>query len=432
MSELALYPVAAFFALNAYHLARSTRAARNARSPRDGARGGWAGLGASTRYTCYCTAFLGAALLLLAPPTVTGAARLLSLAGLLASPALLPVLLGDALHLCATGAIALLTVALASGEPARTAVRRQLGVLGTVLALCAVLITAAGPDVTTGDLTVAPAGRPYLAAYNGLRTLYIAYCLTALLRQVARRARATARGHRRTGLHLLTLGLAVGLVWDAWGIDDVVDAATSGAQSAGEDSASAVLGLLCAALLAAGLSTTLWPAVLTPVRGWLRAHRRYRALTPLWTELHTVLPQIALVPAHRLLPRRLLPPRDPQFALYRRIIEIHDARLILRHHLDPRTPQWLTAAARRFPPPAALVAATAEAAALAAALERAAAGALPTPAAPLAVPPAEPPCAALESEADRLVDLARVYATSPAVAAVRTYARTARPNAPLP
>ncbi|MEE1781758.1 hypothetical protein PUR71_02250 [Streptomyces sp. SP17BM10] len=426
MSELALYPVAAFFVFNACHLARSTRDARNARSPRDGARGGWAGPGAATRYACYCTAFLGAALLLLAPPTVAGAARLLSLAGLLASPALLPVLLGDALHLCATGAIALLTVALASAEPARTAVRRQLGVLATVLALCAVLITAADPGVTSGDLTVAPAGRPYLAAYNALRTLYIAYRLTALLRQVARRARATARGHRRTGLRLLTLGLAVGLVWDAWGIDDVVDAATSGAQSAGEDSASAVLGLLCAALLAAGLSTALWPAVLTPVRGWLRAHRHYRSLTPLWTELHTVLPEIALAPARRLLPRRL-PPRDAQFALYRRIIEIHDARLILRHHLDPRTPQWLTAAARRFPPPEALVAATAEAAALAAALERVAAGAVPAPAAPRAVPPAEPPCAALESEADRLVDLARVYTTSPAVAAVRMYARAARP-----
>ncbi|MFJ3221181.1 MAB_1171c family putative transporter [Kitasatospora sp. NPDC086801] len=454
MSDLALYGVALFFALSACHFARGRRT-----NPR-----------AIARYSCYATALLAAALLLLAPATVQAADRLRQLG---IAPAL-PVLLGDTLRIGAACAIRLLALALRAPEgvseksrrigarrraplgappgrqaggasrarressdtpgPARRAVRRQLALLAGVLAVRAVLLAAAAPGLAATDLTAAPStgARLALAGYTAAGVLYLAHCLAALLRQLARLARAAAPGRQRTGLRLLTLSLATGLLWNAWGVDDVVQAASTGTQAGAEDALCSVLGLLCVALLATGLGTTVWPAAHAAVRGWLRAHRRYRALAPLWRDLHTVLPEIALAPARRL---PLLPPRDPQFALYRRIIEIHDARLILRHHLDPRTPQWLVGATRRFPPPAARADATAEAAALAAALERAAAGARPNPDTPRTALAAEPPRALgqdLESEADDLARLTRVYATCPAVAEVRTRARAARTAAPSP
>ncbi|MFF2146833.1 MAB_1171c family putative transporter [Kitasatospora sp. NPDC058190] len=448
MSELALYPVGLFFVLSAAHFARSRI------NPR-----------AAARHTCYGTALLGAALLVLAPPTV----RAVQDAGVPVL-AIAAIVLGDALRDGAAAAIRLLALALRTtepvpghrlpggpvrdeplrreplrreplrgealrgealrggplrGEPARRAVRSRLALLGVVLGLRVVLIAVAAPRLSGDSLTVAPAlsARLALAGYTAVGMVHTALCLTALLRELVRRARTAGPGRLGTGLRLLTGGLAAGLLWNAWSVDDVLRAATTGSQDGPEDTLCAVLGALCAALIAAGLGSTLWPAVSEAVRGWLRAHRRYRALAPLWRDLHTVLPEIALDPARRL----PLPPRDPQFALYRRIIEIHDARLILRQHLDPRASEWLELATRRFPPSSSHAAATAEAAALAAALERAAAGAGPHPADPSvaatgAVAEADPP-RALDGEADHLAHLARVYATCPAVAEVRTRAR---------
>ncbi|MFI9324451.1 MAB_1171c family putative transporter [Kitasatospora aureofaciens] len=427
MSNLALYPVGLFFVLSAAHFARSRIDSR-----------------ATARYTCYGTALLGAALLVLAPPTIravqgTGVAVL----------AVLAIVLGDGLRDGAAAAIRLLAPALRAADAAHAAqagnaeaagnaaravhrheVRGGLALLGTVLGLRLALIAAAAPGLSGEDLTVGPelSARLALAGYTAVGMLHTTVCLVALLREMVRRARAAGPGRLGTGLRLLTGGLVAGLLWNAWSMDDVLRAAATGIQDGPEDTLCAVLGGLCAALIAAGLGSTLWPAAAGAVRGWVRAHRRYRALTPLWRDLHTVLPQIALDPARRL----PLPPRDPRFALYRRIIEIHDARLILRRHRDPRTAQWLDQATRRFPPPCDHAAATAEAAALAAALELAASGAVPEAAVPEAVLSAAPGATAtdtMDGEAEHLAHLARVYATCPAVAEVRTRARAERARA---
>ncbi|MEU4115465.1 MAB_1171c family putative transporter [Kitasatospora sp. NPDC028055] len=423
MSELALYPVGLFFVLSSAHFSRSRIDSR-----------------AAARFTCYGTALLGTALLVLAPPTV----RAVQGTGVPAL-AVLVIVLGDGLRDGAAAAMRLLVPALRAADatgngtgtaadaagPLRREVRGGLALLAGVLGLRVALITAAAPGLAGQDLSVGPelSARLALAGYTAVGMLHTAVCLTALLRELARRARAAGPGRLGTGLRLVAGGLVAGLLWNAWSVDDVLRAAVTGSQDGPEDLLCAALGGLCAALIAAGLASTLWPAATGAVRGWLRAHRRYRALTPLWRDLHTVLPEIALDPARRL----PLPPRDPRFALYRRIIEIHDARLILRQHLDPRAAQWLDRATRRFPPPADHTAATAEAASLAAALELAAAGTLPGPAAPAA--PAADALGSLESldtldgEADHLAHLARVYATCPAVAEVRTRARAERARA---
>ncbi|MFJ9692528.1 MAB_1171c family putative transporter [Kitasatospora sp. NPDC101183] len=414
MSELALYPVALFFTLSACHFA----------GRREGASG------AAARCTCCASVLLGAALLLLAPPTVRGAREL-------GAPApLVLVALGDALRDGAAASLGLLARSLRTPGPVRGlvrgsvrgsgGVRAAVGVLAGVVAVRGVLLAVAAPDLAGGRMAVGPGweGRWALAGYTAVGTLYLGWCLGALRRRVAERARA-ASGAARAGLRLVGWGVAAGLVWDAWGVDDVVRALAYGSVDGAEDAVCAVLGLVCSALVAAGLGWALWPAARAAATGWLRAQAHYRALAPLWRDLHAALPQIALGPARRLAPV----PLDVRYALYRRVIEIQDARLVLRHHLDPRAEAWLAAALGRFPVPAACAGASAQAAALAAALERAASGARPGVCAPPGPPPggqgAQGP-GALDAEAAGLARLARAYATCPAVAAVRTRARAAR------
>ncbi|AEW99671.1 MAB_1171c family putative transporter [Streptantibioticus cattleyicolor] len=399
MTDTVLYLIAAVFLLSACHLLRAR----------------WEGLSAATRYGSVAAAALGAKLIVLDPLTVATASR----AGLVP----LPVLMGAALYVSAACAFRLLALALRTAEPPRRAVRRELALAAGALLTSLGFQFLAAPHLAGSDLVSSPSHRWYLVAYDATITLYLGYCLSALVRPLARRARLAGPGLLRTALRLFVLGTLAGLVWNAWTVDDMIRAATTSAQDGGDDTLSAVLGALCVGLIAAGASTTLWTPVSSTVRGWLRARRRYRALTPLWAELHAVLPEITLVR-----PGGHLWPSHVHFALYRRVIEIQDARMILRHYADPRTPDWLAEATRRFPPPEEHASVVAEAASLVGALERAAVGALPT-ARGTDTPAPHEPHHPLDAEADWLAGLGAAFATSPAVAHVRTTARAQRASA---
>ncbi|MFD0573204.1 DUF6545 domain-containing protein [Kitasatospora gansuensis] len=79
-----------------------------------------------------------------------------------------------------------------------------------------------------------------------------------------------------------------------------------------------------------------------PVR-WVRAWTAYWRIGPLWTALHRAVPEIALsTPTTRLRPAF---PRGAEFALYRRIIEIHDGLLALRPYVHPGVHTWAVATA---------------------------------------------------------------------------------------
>ncbi|MEU8687456.1 MAB_1171c family putative transporter [Streptomyces sp. NPDC048665] len=393
MTDIGLYLISAVFVLSACYLRRVR----------------WKGLSAATRYGSLAAAALGAKLSLLDPLTIESAARLRLV--------LLPVLLGAGLYVCAACAFRLLALALYAAEPPRCAVRRELVLAAGALLTSLALELLARPRLVSGDLVTNPSHRWYLVGYDAIITLYLGYCLAALVRPLARRARLAGPGLLRTAMRLFTLGALAGLAWDAWGVDDMIREAMTSTQDSGDDTLSAVLGGLCIGLLAAGVGSTLWAPISTAVRGWFGACRRYRALTPLWGELHAVLPEITLIA-----PRGQFGPSQVHFALYRRVIEIQDARMILRHYTDPRTVDWLAEATRRFPPAAEQVSLIAEAASLAGALERAAVGALPTPrdADASGTDALHQP---LEAEADWLAQLGDVFATSPVIAHVRATAR---------
>ncbi|MEU8581953.1 MAB_1171c family putative transporter [Streptomyces abikoensis] len=309
-----------------------------------GRRAGTGGrAGTSAQRQAHRFAFcLGTALLLLAPATALTVERAVGLAGL-------PMLLGDALRMLAIACLGLLTA-----RP----VRHQAAAAAAALLVLGSCFSAAGLHHENGLLFVDARHRPLLAAYDAVLIAYPAWQLAALGGAVARRLRQAEPGAPRAGLRLLGAATAVAVIWTAWGLDDVRLALLTGRQTDGDDAVSTVLGLLCALLVTAGGSAAARPAL----RHWWWAYRSYRALAPLWSVLHHAFPETALPHRHHGL--RGLTPQRLRFALYRRVIEIHDGLLLLRPRLplpvplpgaseaDPDTAAAQITAALRAPLPA--------------------------------------------------------------------------------
>ncbi|AXB42863.1 MAB_1171c family putative transporter [Amycolatopsis albispora] len=137
-------------------------------------------------------------------------------------------------------------------------------------------------------------------------------------------------------------------------------------------------------------------AALPAAAGWLRRHRQFRRLGPLWRALYRADPAIALDPPG--VPDVLVV-RDLRLRLYRRVIEIRDGLLALRPYRSPGSATGTAAA---------------EAAAIAAALRARDGG----------VPPADRPVdvaggADLAGDTEFLAEVSDVY---------RSLSRSARPG----
>lgn len=156
--------------------------------------------------------------------------------------------------------------------------------------------------------------------------------LVELVNVLRRESLRVGPGPLRLGTRLMLAAACVAIPWAAWTADDIADVLRSNMQNGTEDVLSNTLGAVCATLAVAGATVTRWgEALSTPVR-WYRAHRTYAALGPLWEALHEQIPEIALAERPGRFGAAL--PSDLAFALYRRVIEIHDGRLALR----PYTP----------------------------------------------------------------------------------------------
>jgi hypothetical protein len=195
------------------------------------------------------------------------------------------------------------------------------------------------------------------------------------------------------------LAAVVAMLWSAWTLDDIHSVLTTGYQDANEDTLSAVLGAACVLAGMVGTTYSAWAAVAARPLRWIRARQDYRALEPLWRELHAAVPVIALDPGR-------VPPWRASFALYRRVIEIRDGILALRIHHHPDVPDWTSGCDP----------ATAEAAAIAAALEAHRAGRRFPPRSNQGTQVLEP---TLDAETAWLTLVARELARSPTVARIR-------------
>lgn len=268
---------------------------------------------------------LGLAMVLLSPATS-------DLLGRLGVGALYVVLAGEIVRTAAVSFLMLVGHTLAPRPaPAHllpTALLIQAAMTGTLL--------AAHP-ATTADwsLRVSGAGRWLLSGHDALFGGYAIWCLAVVTAALAREARRAGPGPLRLGLRLTLAAAVVGILWAAWTADDIADVLRSGVQNGSEDALSNVLGAVCAALVVAGTTVARWGTALTAPLRWLRTYRTYARLGPLWRELRAELPQIALADRPRGL--NAARPAGAEFALYRRVIEIHDGRLALRPYAHPRS-----------------------------------------------------------------------------------------------
>ena len=289
------------------------------------------------RYVRLFALSIGAALLVLAPHTMAvldGHGRAQRLA----------VLAGAELKLCGLTCLALVarTVAGSDPRPARRPVRQALaaGLALAVLFAPARMhgITASGSGYATGS------GRWFLAAYDVLFIGYALRCLVVFITLPGRHARRIEPSPLRTGLNLMTMSAAVGAVWTLWLLTDVVRVLRCGRQDTAEDPQSAVLAVAVVVLAVGGATATVWGGPLMAPCRTLRASRAYRALEPLWAALYEAHPSIALASPGERGRRAARPgPRQVQFALYRRVIEIHDGRLSLRPYCPRDVTDWLAA-----------------------------------------------------------------------------------------
>jgi hypothetical protein len=238
---------------------------------------------------------------------------------------------------------------------------------GATMVLLAACYTLSAPE-RVGDDTVFPdAGLPFALGDKILFLVYGLVSLGLLTSVFARSARHAEPGPLRAGLWLLVIGVSAAFVWTLWGVDDVRRLAQTSRIEAREDLVSSVLAAVTVGFVAAGATLSAWSPVVSSVLGRVRAYRAYRRIEPLWAALRAAVPGIALEPGRELA-------AGPEFALYRRVIEIRDGHLALRAHFEPGLPARAAAEARRAGVPEADIAATVEAVTLAAAIEAERAG----------------------------------------------------------
>ena len=337
MSDLAAYLAAAVLvALAAWAFAAELRGGRHPIR--------WAGLAFALLEGC--------SLALLAPGTVG-----LSHAGV---DGLSVIALGDTVRTAALSFLMLLACLLNPRPARRRSPSGQAAIAVSVQVVMVLLFVAAQPTLTAdGNLVAGSHGRWPLAARVALFAAYAVWALVELFIALLPQARLSPTGPLRWGVRLILAAVCVGVVWSLWSYDDIIRVLRYGKLDGSEDTVSNILGAACTALVVAGALIGKGSETFEAAARWLRLCRCYLVMGPLWSALHQAMPQIGFPGGGRpLLAGR---PAGIEFALYRRVIEIYDGRLVLRAYHHPAVTAWLA----QSPPDAALV----EAATIATALE---------------------------------------------------------------
>ncbi|WP_156050413.1 MAB_1171c family putative transporter [Allokutzneria albata] len=273
--------------------------------------------------------------------------------------------------------------------------------LVATLTLLTFLMSFSGKDFSK-SIFVAAMSNPALIAYGLVFLLYATGCIAVFVRVISHHARQCEPGLFRSGLVTIVAAAVCSALWGAWSALQpllMLGFDLSPSLRAPVDRA---LGVLSVLLWLIGSTMAWWNKVLRRVA----AYRGYHAIAPLWTELTTALPRITLTSRSRL-------PRDVEFALYRRIIEIRDGDLALRPYVPPRVGEWVHEAAPDVD--ARELAVLVEASSIAAALVSHEAehqwGELQR------APHQDDPC--VESETAWLASVSRAFTDSPVVAEIR-------------
>jgi hypothetical protein len=243
------------------------------------------------------------------------------------------ILVGDAVRTAAMSLLMFMARSLdrrpVRGVPVAAAILAQVAMVALFAAARVVL----GSD---GSMSVHGSGEWLLAAHDLVFAGYAEWSLVTAVLALHRESRSVGRAPIRVGIRLILAACAVGVGWAAWVADDVVNVLRTGIQDGSEDLVSNTLGALCVLLIVSGALAGKWPAAAETGRTWLRSYVAYRRLAPLWEVLRTELPQIVLEHERRPPLGAWFSASAVEFALYRRVIEIHDGRLTLRPYSPDR------------------------------------------------------------------------------------------------
>ncbi|MFY1650301.1 MAB_1171c family putative transporter [Solwaraspora sp. WMMB762] len=231
----------------------------------------------------------------------------------------------------ANSEILLLFLALPPAVAARRVRRRVIASMtafGLLTVLWATTLAGAAPIRLVVEDAAHPAVAGYLVVY-----LIVFVCYAAdLARLCWRFSLVTPRRWLRRGLRITAFGATAALLYCATKAGYLV-AYRVGREPAGEPQIAAVLVTVGALSMLIGLTLPTWGPAMDTGRTWLRRHRSWRRLAPLWRAVSAAQPHLVLDDrAHH----RRVALRDIDYALHRRITEIRDSRLALRPYIDRR------------------------------------------------------------------------------------------------
>lgn len=306
-------------------------------------------------------------------------------------------------------------------EPARArrVMKVQVPVMLTAAALMAVLLLGAGVPSDPAFLG-AYADHPPVAAYLLVFALYIGWATTVFALFVGRYVVQTTGLWLRAGLRTIQAGCVASAAWA------VVKIAAALCVVSGRDpgplvAAAGTCAAVCVALVALGATMPVWGPRCASLASWARAAHQVRRLHPLWHRLATELPQITL-------PSEMYAQADARFALYRRVVEIRDAQLVLRSHVHPDAVSWAHHEAERAGLGERRAHQVAEAASLAVALDAHSSGRRHRSRPDESTAPYRGVASDPHHEARWLIGLGRLVDRSPIVASVRARARAQAPD----
>lgn len=238
-----------------------------------------------------------------------------------------------AVIVAACGGQALLLRLTASDGLARTPVmRRTVGATAVVVVLWG-LFVAAPVEAPTLRFTSRFGTEPLVVAYLALALGYLAWALVDI-RRGSRRYSTEASGFLAVGLRLIGRGCLVGLAYIAVKVAALFGLAVgSPVPVEWESTAGRSLAVVAGTLVIVGSTLPATGPLVGSWMSWLTAYRDHRRLYPLWAELVSVTPGIALDPVGSWLGDAMRW-RDLDLRVYRRVIEIRDGRLALRPYLD--------------------------------------------------------------------------------------------------
>lgn len=283
-------------------------------------------------YLCGAIAGIGVSAALVAPVTLTWFSTWEPMTNLGRLVANVSAMAGA---VCVQGLLAHLV----HGDPARTRrfIRLQVAIFVVAAAAMSVLMASVSDLPFTTYFVGEYAGVPAVAAYGAVFSCHIGWAEVTLgwfLRPYIAR---TTRPWLRAGLRTVQVSTYFGV---GWAVSKIVasSVALAGGDPAVWDPVAGILAGICVLLMGVGATMPVWgPVVAAPVV-WLRTSWLLRRLRPLWTRLSDAVPQVKL-------PSRLIAPRNAQFTLYRRVVEVRDAQLVLRPYVHPDIGAWTRQAA---------------------------------------------------------------------------------------